>query len=157
MSTEKPPEPPREPSDNEADRLTYEVMRSDGKFVPQSPEEVARAEAEIDESAVALPPGLRDPLAILTRAPAPDGADQTSPPVTEQAPERAPNAPIEPSTARTGPDRTIQKENPMRGTRLRKMIAWLVVVGTVATVAGYQTLAWRSRAAEVRDAEALLQ
>ena len=45
----------------------------------------------------------------------------------------------------------------MRGTRLRKMIAWLVVVGTVASVAGFQFVAWRSRSRDVRDRELALQ
>src|SRR5436190_1859031 len=54
MSTDKPPEPDRGLPDDEADRLTYEAMRRDGRFVPQSPDEVAKAEAEIDEAAVAL-------------------------------------------------------------------------------------------------------
>src|SRR4051794_34811980 len=91
MSPEKPPEPDRGLPVEEADRLTYETMRRDGKFVPQSPEEVARAESEINESAVELPPGLRDPLALLAR-----------PAVAESAPETPPLAP-DPVTRATSP------------------------------------------------------
>ncbi|MBN9120568.1 MAG: alpha-2-macroglobulin, partial [Planctomycetes bacterium] len=126
-------------------------MRRDGRFVPQSPDEVARAEADIDESAVELPPGLRDPLAILSRAPAGGAADPTLPSLPD-------HVPSEPSSARTSPDRvTPEQENPMRGTWFRKMIAWLVVAGTVATVAGYQFVAWRSKVGDVRDRELALQ
>src|SRR5260221_234960 len=52
-------------SDDDVDRLLYEALRREGKFVPQSPEEVAEAEAVTDEKAVELPASLRDPLAIL--------------------------------------------------------------------------------------------
>src|SRR5438067_11533259 len=110
MSTDKPPEPDRGLPDDEADRLTYEAMRRDGRFVPQSPDEVAKAEAEIDEAAVALPPGLRDPLAILNRTSA-ENANQSPAPAAD-------HVPVEPSTL-LSPARAPAQENPMRGTRLR--------------------------------------
>src|SRR5215213_5824803 len=108
MSPDKRPEPDRRLPDDEADRLTYEAMRRDGKFVPQSPEEVARAEAEIDEAAVELPPGLRDPLAILNRTPAaespPSGAEQASvPDPVSRAASPATQAPSTPSSAHASP------------------------------------------------------
>ena len=68
MPNEKKP-PPRKPelSDDDVDRLVYEALCREGKFVPQSPDEVAAAEAAIDETKVELPALLRDPLAILKR------------------------------------------------------------------------------------------
>ena len=54
-------------SDDDADGLIYEALCRDGKFVPQFPEEVAEAEAAIDESIVELPTALRDPLSVLNR------------------------------------------------------------------------------------------
>ena len=68
MSADKPSDPKRELTDDDADRLTYEALQRNRRFVPQTPEEVAAAEAEINESAVELPPGLRDPLTVLTSA-----------------------------------------------------------------------------------------
>ena len=54
-------------SDDELEGLVYEAFRRAGTFVPQTPEEVEAAEAEMDEPAVELPPSLRDPMAILKR------------------------------------------------------------------------------------------
>src|SRR4051794_31090776 len=117
MSADNTPEPKRELTDDDADRLTYEALRRDGKFVPQTPEEVAKAEAEVDEAVTELPPGLCDPLAVLNGAP----------PTPAPAPEAAPPAQLaEPSTART-PSTGLPDET--RRARLRKMVAWLVVVG----------------------------
>src|SRR5262245_41567091 len=140
MSTDNTPQPEREMTDDEADRLTYESMRRDGRFVPQSPEEVAKAEAEIDEAAVELPPGLRDPLAILTNNAASETAAQ---PLAEP-----------PSLRASSPK---GKEKPARGTQFRKMIAWLVVVGTLTAVGGYQFFGWYGRSRDVREQERALQ
>ena len=66
MATDKKPTQRKaELSDDDADRLVYEALCREGKFVPQSPEEVAAAEAAIDEPVVELPASLRDPLSIL--------------------------------------------------------------------------------------------
>jgi hypothetical protein len=66
MATDKKNAPQKaELSDDEIDRLVYEAMCRAGKFVPQTPEEVAEVEAKLNESAVELPASLRDPLAIL--------------------------------------------------------------------------------------------
>jgi hypothetical protein len=152
VSADKPPEPKRELTDDDADHLTYEALQRDGRFVPQTPEEVAAAEAEINESAVELPPALRDPLALLN-APAPNPAAQQTP---EPAP--APPAPAlaEPSSARSTPNDT-PKENPMRPTRYRKLIAWLVIVGALSAVPAYQFFAWRAWNGDARAAEQTLQ
>ena len=131
------------------DRLVYETLRLEGRFVPQSPEEVARAEAEINEAAAVLPPGLRDPLALLNSQIPLQGAIPPQPPGGETAPPVPPSRlrttppadhkPAEPSVVASLPDnRSQEQENPVRGTHFRKMIAWLVVVGTVGTVVWYQ-------------------
>ena len=53
MATDKKNAPQKaELSDDEIDRLVYEAMCRAGKFVPQTPEEVAEAEAKLNESAV---------------------------------------------------------------------------------------------------------
>lgn len=66
MAADKKPAPQKATlSEDDLDRLVYESLCSEGKFVPQSPDEVAEAEAALDESAVELPASLRDPLAIL--------------------------------------------------------------------------------------------
>jgi hypothetical protein len=67
MSANKNPQnrTPATVSDAQVDRLIYEALRADGKFVPQTPEEVAAAEAELNEAAVELPAGLRNPYAVL--------------------------------------------------------------------------------------------
>src|SRR5262245_32304654 len=129
MATDQPAKPEPGPTDDELDRLVYEALRRDGPFVPQSPEEVAGAESEIDEAAVELPPGLRDPLALLgVQTAHPQGA--AAPPVPPSYPQTTP--PAEHRPAEPAPASTKNRENPMRGTRLRKMIAWLVV-GAVGT------------------------
>jgi hypothetical protein len=51
----------------EADALVYEAFRRSGAFLPQTPEEVQAAEAEIDEERIELPLSLRDPMAILDK------------------------------------------------------------------------------------------
>src|SRR5258708_2435098 len=111
MSAENPAEPKRELTDNEAERLAYEAMRRDGKFAPQAPDEVAKAEAETNEAATALPPALQNPQAVLT-------GSATSP-NAPQAPTPAP-ALSEPSTART-PSTGAPDE--ARRARFRKRIA----------------------------------
>jgi hypothetical protein len=86
MSTEKqPPKPKQELSDNDADRLIYEAFCVKMAFVPQTPEEVARAEADCDEESVELPDSLRDPRALLGRKNAPRSAPRRSPHVDQSA------------------------------------------------------------------------
>lgn len=86
MSTEKqPPKPTRELSDDAADRLIYEAFCANGAFVPQTPDEVARAEAELDEANVELPASLRDPLAILRRKNSPRREARRSPHIDQSA------------------------------------------------------------------------
>ncbi len=86
MSTEKQPvKPKQELTDNDADRLIYESFCVEGAFVPQTPEEVARAEASFDEDLVELPVSLRDPLAILKGMSSPRKAARPSPHVDESA------------------------------------------------------------------------
>jgi hypothetical protein len=86
MSTEKQPETPKKDlTDNDAERLIYEAFCAQGAFVPQTPEEVARAEAEFDEDSVELPASLRDPLAILKGKPAPRSVPRPSPYVDQSA------------------------------------------------------------------------
>jgi|SRR5579883_1320989 len=86
MSTEKqPPKPKRELSDDDADRLIYEAFCVGGAFVPQTPEEVARAEADFDEESVELPDSLRDPLSILKRKNAPRTEPRRSPHIDQSA------------------------------------------------------------------------
>lgn len=66
MATDKKTTPQKaELSDDDVARLVYEALCREGKFVPQSPQDVAEAETTLDESAVELPASLRDPLAIL--------------------------------------------------------------------------------------------
>ncbi|MCI0699826.1 MAG: alpha-2-macroglobulin, partial [Planctomycetia bacterium] len=154
MSTDKPTDPNPKLTDNEVDRLVYEALQREGRFVPQSPEEVAKAEAEITEAAVELPPGLRDPLALLKNIPTADS------PVSQSIPPTVPpvdHTPAEPSSALSSPNRPKGQESPMRGIRARKMIAWLVIVGTIATVGGDQFFGWHMRARDVRDKELALQ
>ena len=155
MTTDEPPTPDREPTDDEADRLIGEALRRAGRFVPQSPEEVAGAEAELDEAAVELPPGLRGPLALLGGETPGRGSQAT--PLPQATPPVA-HTPAEPASARPALSRRPDDlENPMRRTRLRKMIAWLVVIGTVGIVAGSQYVGWQSRSGELRDRELALQ
>lgn len=86
MSTDKqPPKPKQELNDDDADRLIYEAFCANGAFVPQTPEEVARAEADFDEESVELPDSLRDPLAILKRQNAPRAEPKRSPHIDQSA------------------------------------------------------------------------
>lgn len=55
-------------SEQEAEKLVYEAFKRSGAFVPQTPEDVLAAEAELDEARIELPQSLRDPMAILKRA-----------------------------------------------------------------------------------------
>lgn len=72
MSNQKrKPEDVPELSEMEAECLIYEAFKRAGKFLPQTPEEVETAEAELGNERVQLPPSLRDPLAILRRTPRP--------------------------------------------------------------------------------------
>jgi hypothetical protein len=57
----------KELSEQEAEQVVYEALRLCGAFLPQTVDEVARAEAEVDEHSVELPPKLRDPFALLER------------------------------------------------------------------------------------------
>lgn len=54
-------------TEHEAETLVYEAFRRSGAFLPQTPEEVKVAEAEIDEECVELPLSLRDPMGILDK------------------------------------------------------------------------------------------
>lgn len=86
MSTEKqPPNAKQELSDDDTDRLIYEAFCEKGAFVPQTPEQVARAEAEFDEESVELPNSLRDPLSILKRKNAPRTEPRRSPHIDQSA------------------------------------------------------------------------
>src|SRR5438132_1482814 len=86
MSTEKQPsKPKKELTDNDADRLIYEAFCVEGAFVPQTPEEVARAEEFFHEDSVELPAILRDPLAILKSKSAPRSEPRRSPYVDQSA------------------------------------------------------------------------
>jgi hypothetical protein len=86
MSNEKQPKKSKqELSDTDADRLVYEAFCVGGAFVPQTPEEVARAEGELDEEKVELPASLRDPLAILRRKNAPRTQPRRAPHVDQSA------------------------------------------------------------------------
>ncbi len=145
MPPDPPSDPPRELTDDDAERAAYDALRRDGRFVPQSPEEVAAAEAEIDEPAVQLPPALRDPLALLA--------------VVETAPApQPPTEPVlaEPSSVRTTPT-DILKENRMRPPRFRKVILRSLVLAVIAAVPGYQVFAWRAWSHDARVAGRALQ
>ncbi len=137
MSADPPPEPKRELTEADAERLAYDALRADGRFVPQTPEEVAAAEAEIDEPAVQLPDGLRDPLAILS-APA------------EPAP-----LTVEPSALLTKPHDNPE-ERPMRSTRRRWIVRSAVVV-VVAAWPVYQLVALAAWSIDARAAQRTLQ
>ncbi len=141
MSAEKPSEPKPELTDDEVDRLTYEALQRDGRFVPQTPDEVASAEAETNEPAVELPPSLRDPFALLT--------DSIAPP----APPPAERPPTVPSSVRPPSTRPTEEKNPMARTRYRKLIAWLVVIGTLAAVPVYQLWAYGASSRDVARAD----
>ncbi len=68
MPTQKPkPKAAPELSEKDAECLIYEALKREGKFLPQTPAEVAVAEAELGDAEVELPPALRDPLALLAR------------------------------------------------------------------------------------------
>lgn len=54
-------------TEHEAESLVYEAFRQSGAFLPQMPEEVQAAEAEMDEERIELPLSLRDPMAILDK------------------------------------------------------------------------------------------
>ena len=54
-------------SEQEAEKLVYEAFKRSGAFVPQTPEQVLAAEAEIDEARIELPHSLQDPMSILKR------------------------------------------------------------------------------------------
>ncbi|MCI0458581.1 MAG: hypothetical protein L0Z62_16580 [Gemmataceae bacterium] len=51
------------------ERLAFETLKSLGWLIPQTPADVARAEAELASDSVELPESLRDPFAILDTCP----------------------------------------------------------------------------------------
>src|SRR5262245_701085 len=154
MSTEKPSQPERKLTNKEANRIIYEALRAEGRFVPQSPEEVAKAEAEINEATVELPPSLRDPVALVTSKTSPESAPQTTPAAETGSPPQL----AEPSSVVAATKRDAErKEKSHRGSRFRKMIAWLLVIGTIATVGGSQFVEWRLRSSAVDEKELALQ
>jgi hypothetical protein len=84
MSTQKPkPKDAPELTENDAECLIYEAFRKVGAFVPQTPEEVEAAEADLGDEEVKLSPSLQDPLAILGRRPRPRAIPK--PPVSADA------------------------------------------------------------------------
>jgi DnaJ-class molecular chaperone len=52
-------------SDDEVEGLVYEVFRQSGAFIPQSVEEVAKAEEDMVDEEIDLPPSLLNPALIL--------------------------------------------------------------------------------------------
>lgn len=64
----KNPKATPELSEHEAEALIYKAFNLSGAFLPQTPEEVEAAQANIDEERIELPPSLRDPLVVLDRA-----------------------------------------------------------------------------------------
>jgi hypothetical protein len=55
-------------TEHEAEGLVFEAFKRSGAFLPQTPEEVAAAETEMEEARIELPLSLRDPMAILKKA-----------------------------------------------------------------------------------------
>jgi hypothetical protein len=52
-------------SQGDFERAVFEAMRRGGWILPQTVEEVRRAEEELAANPVELPPGLADPYAVL--------------------------------------------------------------------------------------------
>ena len=59
----------RDQNDDDLERLAYEAMQSLGWLIPQTAEDVARAEKALADEPIALPEGLKNPYAILDTPP----------------------------------------------------------------------------------------
>jgi len=52
---------------DDIEKTVFDAMRLDGWILPQTPDEVSMAEADLAGDPVRLPPGLTDPYSVLER------------------------------------------------------------------------------------------
>jgi Zn-dependent peptidase ImmA (M78 family) len=72
----------REQNDDDLERLAYDAMQSLGWLIPQTPEDVARAEQALAEEPVELPESLQNPYAVLDAPPKERAMPRTSLPAS---------------------------------------------------------------------------
>src|SRR4051812_38426146 len=72
--------------DPEFERLVHRALKECGWLLPETPQEIRRAELELEAHEVELPEAIRDPFRVLDRYAARKKNDAPKPTVPSQAP-----------------------------------------------------------------------